>query len=167
MTKEVDLKNVNYDWVDAICVDQTNYERRKATIYQMSNIYECATWVLAVPDLHATFLKTTSTIHQSVIMGSSKYQTELYYLLHGKTNLLEQQDKTWLNQFNISGDPDLKRALGIYNDFFGMKVTNLVKINSVYLSDAEKVLDSSLDHVFNSDKLKDNALLRRRQANGY
>ncbi|ORZ07334.1 hypothetical protein BCR42DRAFT_442679 [Absidia repens] len=43
MMKEPDLKSIKYVWVDAICVDQTNYERRKATIHQMSNIYERAT----------------------------------------------------------------------------------------------------------------------------
>ncbi|ORZ07429.1 hypothetical protein BCR42DRAFT_153273 [Absidia repens] len=57
MTKEVDLKNMDYVWVDAICVNQGDYEKRKATIYQMTNIYERANYVVAVPDLHLRHLE--------------------------------------------------------------------------------------------------------------
>ncbi|ORZ04098.1 hypothetical protein BCR42DRAFT_289356, partial [Absidia repens] len=48
MTLESDTKDIKYLWVDAICVDQNNPVRRKATIYQMSNIYDRATYILAV-----------------------------------------------------------------------------------------------------------------------
>ncbi|ORZ04121.1 hypothetical protein BCR42DRAFT_199954 [Absidia repens] len=59
MTLEPDLTDIKYMWVDAICVDQRP-SKRKAIIYQMSNIYERATYILAVPDLHLTYLKEIS-----------------------------------------------------------------------------------------------------------
>ncbi|ORY97005.1 hypothetical protein BCR42DRAFT_497406 [Absidia repens] len=59
MTIESDTKHINYVWVDAICVDQSP-AKRKATIHQMSNIYDRATYILAVPDLHVTYLKGVS-----------------------------------------------------------------------------------------------------------
>ncbi|ORZ04093.1 hypothetical protein BCR42DRAFT_444316 [Absidia repens] len=48
MTVESDTMHIDYVWVDAICVDQSP-AKRKATIYQMSNIYDRATYILAVP----------------------------------------------------------------------------------------------------------------------
>ncbi|ORZ07403.1 hypothetical protein BCR42DRAFT_153133 [Absidia repens] len=66
MTREPDLKSIDYVWVDAICVDQNNYERRKATIHQMSTIYEKAKYILAVPDLHLQHLINVSQANNEI-----------------------------------------------------------------------------------------------------
>ncbi|ORZ07330.1 hypothetical protein BCR42DRAFT_152521 [Absidia repens] len=66
MTFEPDMESIQYLWVDAICVDQTNYERRKATIHRMSEIYEKATYILAVPDLHKQHLMNVSLVNHRI-----------------------------------------------------------------------------------------------------
>ncbi|ORZ15383.1 hypothetical protein BCR42DRAFT_416965, partial [Absidia repens] len=67
---DTDLRHMNYVWVDAICVNQSNYEQRKATIHQMSNIYKRANYILAVPDLHAAYLKDTVTKNKDIMHGT-------------------------------------------------------------------------------------------------
>ncbi|CAO3640415.1 unnamed protein product [Cunninghamella echinulata] len=54
--KEPDMKSIKYLWVDAICIDQLNIEKRKAAIQHMSRIYELSAYILAVPDLHRAHL---------------------------------------------------------------------------------------------------------------
>ncbi|ORZ04475.1 hypothetical protein BCR42DRAFT_444157 [Absidia repens] len=59
MTNKPDLNDVHYVWVDAICVDQTNYEQTKSPRF-----IACPTFtkkvisILAVPDLSHTALVT-------------------------------------------------------------------------------------------------------------
>ncbi|KAI9305904.1 hypothetical protein BJ944DRAFT_287451 [Cunninghamella echinulata] len=55
--RDPDLKEIQYLWIDAISVDQQNHERKKETILKMSEIYKKATYILAVPDLHFSYLK--------------------------------------------------------------------------------------------------------------
>ncbi|CAO3627662.1 unnamed protein product [Cunninghamella echinulata] len=54
--KEHDLKDIQYMWIDAISVNQQNHEKKKETILKMTEIYQNATFILAVPDLHRTYL---------------------------------------------------------------------------------------------------------------
>ncbi|CAO3637659.1 unnamed protein product [Cunninghamella blakesleeana] len=54
--KEPKLKEMDYLWVDAISVDQQNKEGKKETILKMNQIYKKASYILAVPDLHLTYL---------------------------------------------------------------------------------------------------------------
>ncbi|CAO3652042.1 unnamed protein product [Cunninghamella blakesleeana] len=56
ITKEPELKEVRYLWIDAISVDQQNHAKKKETVLKMSQIYEMATFILAVPDLHKYYL---------------------------------------------------------------------------------------------------------------
>ncbi|CAO3637790.1 unnamed protein product [Cunninghamella blakesleeana] len=49
---EPDLCDIEYLWVDAISVDQQNHTRKKETILKMNQIYQKATYILTVPDLH-------------------------------------------------------------------------------------------------------------------
>ncbi|CAO3653753.1 unnamed protein product [Cunninghamella echinulata] len=52
-----DLKEIRYLWIDAISVDQQNHEKKKETILKMTEIYKKATYILAVPDLHFSYLE--------------------------------------------------------------------------------------------------------------
>ncbi|KAI9308532.1 heterokaryon incompatibility protein-domain-containing protein [Cunninghamella echinulata] len=54
--KEHDLKNIQYMWIDAISINQQNDVTKKETILKMTEIYQNATYILAVPDLHRTYL---------------------------------------------------------------------------------------------------------------
>ncbi|CAO3651670.1 unnamed protein product [Cunninghamella blakesleeana] len=53
---EPDLKEIKYLWIDAISVDQRNQSGKKETVLRMNQIYEKATYILAVPDLHIGYL---------------------------------------------------------------------------------------------------------------
>ncbi|CAO3588638.1 unnamed protein product [Absidia cylindrospora] len=119
MTIESDTKDIPYVWVDAICVDQQNPVRRKETIYQMSNIYDKASYILAVPDLHMTYLKGLTTKHYDTIMHSKKYYKDLYFLLHKNTTAFAAQDQDFLDDFIPNDPPELKQLLFDHTDHFG------------------------------------------------
>ncbi|ORZ02110.1 hypothetical protein BCR42DRAFT_200325 [Absidia repens] len=104
MTIESDTKHIDYVWVDAICVDQSP-AKRKATIHQMSNIYNRATYILAVPDLHVTYLKGVSLKNDDTIDGSGKYCMYLYHLLHGHVSQLDVLDEVFLDDAKVPKDP--------------------------------------------------------------
>ncbi|CAO3588409.1 unnamed protein product [Absidia cylindrospora] len=82
---EPDMKHIEYVWVDAICVDQENIEKRKATIYRMNDIYVHSAAIVAVPDLHSYHLLTTNTANSDAMAVVEKYRRYLYYLLDGST----------------------------------------------------------------------------------
>ncbi|ORZ07373.1 hypothetical protein BCR42DRAFT_426132 [Absidia repens] len=115
---EPDLKDMEYVWVDAICVDQNNPIKRKTTIYKMSNIYEHANYILAVPDLHLTYLHSLSTKNSEILDDSFRFSEDIYYLIHGDAKSLAALDEKWLDQHNVPKDPDLRQLLTKYTDYF-------------------------------------------------
>ncbi|CAO3601290.1 unnamed protein product [Absidia cylindrospora] len=118
MTKEPDLQSIQYAWVDAICVDQTNYEKRKATMHQMSNIYEKATYILAVPDLHLRHLTNVSEKDKKLIMDTYfEYSDYIYHLIQGNTDQLHTLDKTFLDHIKAPKDATLRELLGNYTTY--------------------------------------------------
>ncbi|CAO3593677.1 unnamed protein product [Absidia cylindrospora] len=98
---ESDLKDMDYLWVDAICVDQTNYERRKATIHQMSAIYEHASYILAVPDLHLQHLKDINTRNAEIIKKASNQSMYIYNLIHGNKEQLTADDEAFMDKEEV------------------------------------------------------------------
>ncbi|KAI9300694.1 hypothetical protein BJ944DRAFT_272599, partial [Cunninghamella echinulata] len=64
---EQDLKNIQYLWIDAISINQQDYEQKKETILKMTDIYKRATYILAVPDLHYTYLQNNPANRLSMI----------------------------------------------------------------------------------------------------
>ncbi|CAO3651884.1 unnamed protein product [Cunninghamella blakesleeana] len=68
---------MQYLWVDAISVDQHDYARKKETILKMSDIYKMATYVLAVPDLHYTYL-FKNTANRDVMKLISKHSDRIH-----------------------------------------------------------------------------------------
>ncbi|CAO3633338.1 unnamed protein product [Cunninghamella echinulata] len=56
LSYEPDLNNIPYIWIDTISVDQHDHKRKKETILKMTEIYRRATYILAVPDLHLSYL---------------------------------------------------------------------------------------------------------------
>ncbi|CAO3601272.1 unnamed protein product [Absidia cylindrospora] len=116
--KEPDLKSIQYVWVDAICVDQTNDEQRKATIHHMSNIYEKATYILAVPDLHQQHLKHVSHANADVLNTLHDYDDYIYHLIQGNTKELVALDTQFLDDLDVPNDPTLRRLLTTYTHCF-------------------------------------------------
>ncbi|CAO3601440.1 unnamed protein product [Absidia cylindrospora] len=139
MSKESDLKNIKYVWVDAICVDQTNYDRRKATIYQMSNIYEKATYILAVPDLHRQHLRNISCANYNIIQNLEENVDYMYHLIQGNSDQLMTLDQLFLDTINLPKDPKLRQWLTNYTDLFADGFTKTKIIDSRY--DYMKILD--------------------------
>ncbi|CAO3588627.1 unnamed protein product [Absidia cylindrospora] len=118
MTFESDLKHIPYVWVDTICVDQRP-EKRKAVIYQMSNIYDKATYILAVPDLHLTHLKGVSIKNDETIEGSHEYRKDMYHLIHGNTAQLAALEHEFLDDIQVPTEPPALRQLLLdYTDHF-------------------------------------------------
>ncbi|ORY97071.1 hypothetical protein BCR42DRAFT_444754 [Absidia repens] len=124
MTYESDLKHIKYVWVDAICVDQQHPARRKATIYQMSNIYNRATYILAVPDLHLTYLKRLSIKNNETITESQAYIFDIYHLIRGDSSKLANLEEDFLRDSNVPNDPALRRLLLKYTDHFSYSFFN-------------------------------------------
>ncbi|CAO3588650.1 unnamed protein product [Absidia cylindrospora] len=110
ITMESELKHIKYVWVDAICVDQRP-TKRKATIYQMSNIYNRATYILAVPDLHLAYLKGVSTKHLDIIKGANNFRSDIYHLIHGNAAKLAVLEETFLDFIDVPKDPPALRQL--------------------------------------------------------
>ncbi|KAI8084478.1 uncharacterized protein BX664DRAFT_337083, partial [Halteromyces radiatus] len=108
MMTEPDLENINYVWVDAICVDQANEQHKKATIYRMSDIYEHATYIVAVPDLHKESLLDTSKTHRVMSKKIIKYRWYLYHFISENYQELDQL----LNTLEIPSDYNLQRFIG-------------------------------------------------------
>ncbi|CAO3593645.1 unnamed protein product [Absidia cylindrospora] len=117
MTYESDLRHIKYVWVDAICVDQRP-GKRKSTIYQMSNIYERATYILAVPDLHKAYLTNISIKNYDIMMDSSEYGQDIYYLINGNSDQLAAIEEEFLKKVNVPTDPILRQLLKKYTDYF-------------------------------------------------
>ncbi|ORZ04764.1 hypothetical protein BCR42DRAFT_428961 [Absidia repens] len=117
MTMEKDLKHIKYVWVDAICVDQ-HPDRRKKTIYRMSDIYKCATFILAVPDLHSAFLKSTMTKFADIIDDAGRYGEDLYHLIHGNVDHLFAIEEKFLDDIGVPNELVLRKLLFEYTDYF-------------------------------------------------
>ncbi|ORZ11606.1 hypothetical protein BCR42DRAFT_494098 [Absidia repens] len=115
---ESELKDMEYVWVDAICVDQNNPIKRKTTIYQMTNIYEHANFILAVPDLHLAYLYSISTKNTEILFGSQRFNEYLYYLIHGNAKCLSSLDEEWLDKYKVPKDHALRQLLTKYTDYF-------------------------------------------------
>ncbi|ORZ06419.1 hypothetical protein BCR42DRAFT_456398 [Absidia repens] len=145
MSQEVDLKDMEYVWVDAICVDQTNYEKRKATIYQMTNIYERANYIVAVPDFHLRHLESVNKKNAEIIQGSMKYSTYIYHLIHGNTDDLLECDTAFLDDHHVPDDPHLRYLLTNYTEHFADGFTTCKEHDEHY--DA----DLTLDHIYETN----------------
>ncbi|CAO3588630.1 unnamed protein product [Absidia cylindrospora] len=118
MTLESDLKDIKYVWVDAICVDQRP-SKRKATIYQMNNIYHKATYILAVPDLHLAALRRISFKNHETIAMSKKYRQYIYHLIHEDTDLMANVEQDFLNDAQVPKEPpELRQMLLKITDYF-------------------------------------------------
>ncbi|ORZ06470.1 hypothetical protein BCR42DRAFT_427188 [Absidia repens] len=152
MTHETDLKSIKYVWVDAICVDQVNYERRKATIYQMTNIYERASYIVAVPDLHAAHLRNTLVKVDDIMNGTSRYCNDIYYLIHGNSDQLAIIEEKFLDDARVPNDPALRQWLKTYTDHF---MDSFMKYKEHYV-DYNPV--EALDHLYEANHLRSASL---------
>ncbi|KAI8099285.1 uncharacterized protein BX664DRAFT_320921 [Halteromyces radiatus] len=101
---EPDLKDIKYAWVDAICVDQGNDRRKKATIYRMTDIYKNATYIVAVPDLHMRSLIAIRDLNARMRKQIQKYRWYLYHFIHGNTQELCRLDNDWRNKLHSASD---------------------------------------------------------------
>ncbi|ORZ07321.1 hypothetical protein BCR42DRAFT_426059 [Absidia repens] len=115
MTMESDLKHIKYVWVDAICVDQRP-TKRKNTVYRMSDIYEKASFILAVPDLHLAYLRNLTMKNMDITEDSALYSDYIYYLIHGNSDQLEKIEANFDNR--VPKDPGLRQLLTRYTDHF-------------------------------------------------
>ncbi|ORZ07445.1 hypothetical protein BCR42DRAFT_472306 [Absidia repens] len=146
MTKESDLRSINYVWVDAICVNQTDYERRKTTIYQMTNIYKQAAYIVAVPDLHAEHL-STMTKNADIMEGSRRYSKDIYHLIHGNADELAVIEEKFLDEANVPNDPVLRHWLTKYTGYFKDGFMNY-KVHAPCYNPV-----NALNHIYDTSKL--------------
>ncbi|CAO3588629.1 unnamed protein product [Absidia cylindrospora] len=132
MTLELDLRDIPYVWVDAICVDQRP-TKRKATIYQMSNIYERATYILAVPDLHLAYLRIISIKNDDAIEGSNNYSKDMYHLLHQNPHQIKKVEQDFLNDTQVPNEPpELRELLLRFTDHFTNSLMRYGKHHNLY-----------------------------------
>ncbi|CAO3588419.1 unnamed protein product [Absidia cylindrospora] len=115
---EPDLQHIQYVWVDAICVDQENMAKRKATIYNMNNIYIQAAAIVAVPDLHAYHISTTTAANMAFMDTIQQYRRYLYYLLVGTPEAqqtLAEMDNAWMDKLGVPTSGSHRRDLILAN----------------------------------------------------
>ncbi|ORZ06468.1 hypothetical protein BCR42DRAFT_443215 [Absidia repens] len=158
MIRESNLQHIKYVWVDAICVDQDNYERRKATIHQMSNIYNKATYILAVPDLHMRHLLNVSMENEKIIQNSQNFNEYIYHLIQGNADQLHRLDNTFLDDIDVPSDPELRQLLTKYTVYFADGFTKPQKHYRFY--DPEEVLEH-LYEVNQTSLTRSQSLLRQ------
>ncbi|ORZ04763.1 hypothetical protein BCR42DRAFT_184981 [Absidia repens] len=139
MMFEPDFVSIKYVWVDAICVDQTNHERRKDTIYHMSNIYERATYILAVPDLHRQYLQKVLPANTSRRHTLQDYQEHIYYLIHGNTEKLAQLENEFFDDIDVPRD-QVSRQLAKDYSYDLMNEHNRGLENPRYFDDNEMIV---------------------------
>ncbi|CAO3637367.1 unnamed protein product [Cunninghamella blakesleeana] len=72
-----ELRIAGYLWIDAISVDQQDHARKKETILKMNQIYQNASFILAVPDLHYSYL-LKNTANQELIRFIVKHKITIY-----------------------------------------------------------------------------------------
>ncbi|CAO3630612.1 unnamed protein product [Cunninghamella blakesleeana] len=72
-----DLKGIPYLWIDAISIDQKNHVKKKEAMFKMNQIYERASFILAVPDLHLRCLRDTD-LWESII-AMKDYHDIIYH----------------------------------------------------------------------------------------
>ncbi|CAO3637663.1 unnamed protein product [Cunninghamella blakesleeana] len=107
------LKRIPYLWIDAISVDQENHARKKDTILKMNQIYQNASFILAVPDLHKEYL-CKNTANQAILnLLLWKYRYTIYNIIFNNADsfidhsthstqlqLQEQEQQTNKNQYS-------------------------------------------------------------------
>ncbi|CAO3601420.1 unnamed protein product [Absidia cylindrospora] len=126
MMKEPDLQHMQYVWIDAISVDQTNPIQRKKTIYQMTSIYEHATYILAVPDLHLQHLKDASKKYLEIIDDIQQLSDFIYHLIHGHTDQLVHIDNQFIDKIAAPKRPALKQLVVQYSNDFTSGLTKKI-----------------------------------------
>ncbi|KAI8338694.1 hypothetical protein BC941DRAFT_501817 [Chlamydoabsidia padenii] len=147
--QEPDMVDINYVWVDAICVDQRNRERRKATIYRMNDIYKCASWIIAVPDLHSFYLSISTTANNEMMNIVKKHRVYLYHLLRGGPSyrVLTELDEAWMDDIGLPKDDKLRHDLTGYTN---LTVEEMMKLN---LEDHGSVMNYMVSTLFTNPNL--------------
>ncbi|ORZ05279.1 hypothetical protein BCR42DRAFT_456953 [Absidia repens] len=144
MAQERDLQHMEYVWVDAICVDQVNHARRKETIYHMTEIYERANYILAVPDMHLEYLKNVHRMNADIIESIRVDSHYIYYLLLGKMDELIELDHAFLKSVSAPDDPHWRCLLTNYTDHFA----DGFMTRKLHLGAYDAL--RSLDHIYDS-----------------
>ncbi|ORY97069.1 hypothetical protein BCR42DRAFT_430490 [Absidia repens] len=90
----------------------------------MSNIYNRATYILAVPDLHLTYLKRLSIKNNETITESQAYIFDIYHLIRGDASELAKLEEDFLGESKVPNDPALRKLLLKYTDHFGYSFLN-------------------------------------------
>ncbi|CAO3601264.1 unnamed protein product [Absidia cylindrospora] len=144
MDQEPDLQDIHYVWVDAISINQSDYERRKATIYHMTSIYKCASYIVAVPDLHLSYLVDINTAIKKMTDFTRNNSQYIYHLIHDDNQQLVQLDKQWLDGIGVPNNQALRKMLAKYTHQVG---TALTKYN---VHDSKYDTNDALDHIRNA-----------------
>ncbi|KAI8330095.1 hypothetical protein BC941DRAFT_188142 [Chlamydoabsidia padenii] len=108
VSQESELGAIPYAWVDAICVDQMNEARKKETIYRMNDIYDQATYILAVPDLHLEYLKKNPSNAES-IEHMQQNALLIYHIMQRNAKELHALDDNTLEEWEVpkANRPDM------------------------------------------------------------
>ncbi|KAI8338689.1 hypothetical protein BC941DRAFT_512807 [Chlamydoabsidia padenii] len=106
--KEPTLKHMRYAWVDAICIDQLDDNRKKTTIYRMTDIYHKANHIVAVPDLNYGHLaENLVNTHTSQIV--EKHVNYLYHMIQSNLTKMDELDKVWMDDLGIPQDSKFRQ----------------------------------------------------------
>ncbi|KAI8079917.1 uncharacterized protein BX664DRAFT_204996 [Halteromyces radiatus] len=92
---EPDLQDIRYVWVDAICVDQSNNQRKKIVIYRMNDIYKNAEYIVAIPDLYKEYLIKISDLNRWMSYQIQRYRWHIYHVIQENVQEVHRLDEDW------------------------------------------------------------------------
>ncbi|CAO3650375.1 unnamed protein product [Cunninghamella blakesleeana] len=118
ISKEQDLKEIRYLWIDAISVNQQHPINKKETLLKMNHIYKKASYIVAIPDLHQFYLRKNLLNNEIMNLIWEKQDILLKNIshYHHKNNKQEIKNNVYGNDDNDDGnvddddDEDIKKA---------------------------------------------------------
>ncbi|CAO3637286.1 unnamed protein product [Cunninghamella blakesleeana] len=121
--KETDLKEIDYLWIDTISINQQNEKKRIETILKMDQIYQNATYILAIPDLHLHYLRKNPA-NNKVIKLIEKCSHTIYFEIFNATNA--RASSTRSKQYTYTDDQFLfmQKLKKMTNGVRGLKIEN-------------------------------------------
>ncbi|CAO3635736.1 unnamed protein product [Cunninghamella blakesleeana] len=146
--REPDLKHIQYLWIDAISMNYYHDEKKKkSTIHYLTQIYQKASYILAVPDLHLKSLLNNPS-NRYYIHLVEYYRNNIYqYLLSSSSSLpLSEATPTTVKLIDDINHKELKEAY----DFLQYLVddwSNRVWVNYEY-SLAKEKMDTPMKYIF-------------------
>ncbi|ORZ07341.1 hypothetical protein BCR42DRAFT_426084, partial [Absidia repens] len=117
----------------------------------MSNIYDRATYILAVPNLHNRHLLNVSHANAYVLDKLAEYGEYIYHIIQGNTTEVDQLDNEFLEDIGVPKDQMLRQLVTQYNHCF-MDDHPRYKLGTDSLLDDRLAADILVEELYNTSR---------------